>query len=72
MTQRTVKHEIKLQKSVVVVLGILAFGVVANAFAPALDVEKALADDYYIIERILYCIDGSQISGNTFITYCNS
>ena len=35
MTQRTVKHEIKLQKSVIVVLGILAFGVVANAFQPS-------------------------------------
>ena len=44
MTNRTIKHEIKLQKSVIVILGILAVGVFANAFAPAFDVKSAFAN----------------------------
>ena len=32
MSKRTVKHEIKLQPSVIVILGILAVGVCAIAF----------------------------------------
>jgi len=30
------------------------------------------ADDSYIISRILYCIDGSDISGDSLSTWCNS
>ena len=43
MTNKTIKHEIKLQKSVIVILGILAIGVFANAFQPAFGVKEALA-----------------------------
>ena len=43
MTNRTIKYEVKLQTSVVVILGILAFGVFANAFAPAFAIKEALA-----------------------------
>ena len=44
MTQRTIKHEIKLQKSVIVILGILAIGVCGIAFAPVFTVSGAIAD----------------------------
>ena len=44
MTNRTIKHEIKLQKSVIVILGILAVGVFANAFAPAFTIKEAMAE----------------------------
>jgi hypothetical protein len=43
MTSRVVEHKIKLEKSVKVILGVLAFGVFLNAFAPAFDVRKASA-----------------------------
>ena len=43
MTKRVVEHEIQLEKSVKVILGVLALGVLLNAFAPAFDVEKASA-----------------------------
>ena len=43
MTKRVVEHEIKLEKSVKVILGIFAFGFFLNAFAPAFDVRKAFA-----------------------------
>jgi len=44
MSNKTITHEVKLQKSVIVILAILAFGVCANVFAPALSVAPALAE----------------------------
>ena len=43
MTKRVVEHKIKLEKSVKIILGVLAFGVFLNAFAPVFDVRKAFA-----------------------------
>ena len=43
MTARVVEHKIKLEKSVKVILGVLAFGVFLNAFAPAFSVREAFA-----------------------------
>jgi hypothetical protein len=43
MNKRVVEHKIKLEKSVKIILGVLAFGVFLNAFAPAFDVRKAFA-----------------------------
>ncbi len=43
MSNRIVKHEIKLQPSVIVILGILAVGVCANAFAPTFSIKDAIA-----------------------------
>jgi len=44
MTKRTVEHEIKLEKSVKIILGVLALGVLLNAFAPAFSVREAFAE----------------------------
>ena len=44
MTNKTITHEVKLQKSVIVILGIMAFGLCANVFAPALSVKDAMAE----------------------------
>ena len=46
MTNRTIKHEVKLQKSVIIILAVLAFGVCANAFAPAFEIRDAKAGQY--------------------------
>jgi len=46
MSNKTITHEVKLQKSVIVILGVMAFGLCANAFAPALSVKPALAELY--------------------------
>ena len=43
MTERTVRHEVKLQKSVIIILGVFAFGVCANAFSSALSVNEVSA-----------------------------
>lgn len=42
--QRTIKHEVKLQTSVVIILGLLTVGVFANAFAPTFTIKDALAE----------------------------
>ena len=44
MSNKTITHEVKLQKSVIIILGIMAFGVCANVFAPALSVQPAMAE----------------------------
>ena len=44
MTKRVVEHKIKLEKSVIIILGVLAFGVFLNAFAPVFDVREAFAE----------------------------
>jgi len=43
MSNKTITHEVKLQKSVIIILGIMAFGLCANVFAPALSVKEAQA-----------------------------
>ena len=43
MTQRIVRHEVKLQKSVIIILGVLAFGVFANAFSSTFSVNEVSA-----------------------------
>ena len=43
MSDRKITHEVKLQKSVIIILGVLAVGVMANAFAPAFNIKDALA-----------------------------
>jgi hypothetical protein len=43
MSDRKITHEVKLQKSVIIILGVLAVGVMANAFAPAFNVKDAMA-----------------------------
>ena len=51
MTKRVVEHKIKLEKSVKIILGVLAFGVFLNAFAPVFDVRNAFADRARLKER---------------------
>lgn len=46
MTKRIVKHEIKLETSVKIILAVLAIGVAANAFAPTFSIKEALALGY--------------------------
>ena len=43
MNKRVVEHKIKLEKSVKIILGVLAFGVFLNAFAPVFDVREAFS-----------------------------
>ena len=46
MTNRTITHEVKLEKSVKIIIGIFAIGVFLNVFSPLLETKTALAELY--------------------------
>ena len=43
MKDRVIEQKVKLEKSVKIILGVLAVGVFLNAFAPVFDVRKTFA-----------------------------
>ena len=47
MSDRKVVHEVRLQKSVIIILGILAIGVCANVFVSTFTVQDAFAELSY-------------------------
>ena len=59
MTKRVIEHEIKLQKSVIVILAVLAIGVCANAFAPVFSIKDAHAIGEYRHNPVhIKCVSG--------------
>ncbi len=46
MNNRSITHEIKLEKSTKVILAIAALGICLHAFAPVLSTKQAMADIY--------------------------
>ena len=44
MSKETITHEIKLQPAVIVILGIMAVGILANAFPKVSPIQDAMAD----------------------------
>lgn len=43
MSQRIVTHQIKLPLSVTIILGLIAFGLIANVLKPVLKIDEAFA-----------------------------
>ena len=56
MTKRVIEHEIKLQKSVIVILAVLAIGVCANAFAPVFEYKGCVSTKFDQEVQFLYFI----------------
>ena len=44
MNNRTITHEVKLEKSVKIIIGIFAIGVFLNVFSPLLETKSAFAE----------------------------
>ena len=44
MSKDTITHEVKLQPAVIVILGIMAVGILANAFPKASPIQDAMAE----------------------------
>jgi hypothetical protein len=64
MNKRVIEHKIKLEKSVKIILGVLAFGIFLNAFAPVFDVKDAFAQmnsnlGTYIKPFYISCVETS-------------
>ena len=67
MSGRKVTHEIKLPLSLTIILGVIAFGLVANVFKPVFNIEEAFASNQ--VHKIAICeTDGAKcamMSGRT-------
>jgi len=59
MSNRTITHEIKLEKSVKIIIGIFAIGVFLNVFSPLLSTKSALAEYVTFSEPITVHLSGS-------------
>ena len=44
MSNRTITQEVKLEKSVKIIIGIFAIGVFLNVFSPLLETKSAIAE----------------------------
>ena len=64
MQDRKITHEVKLQKSVIIILAVLAIGVMANAFAPAISIKEALAQSFGLSGGLSLSISHSGYIGN--------
>ena len=69
MPDKTIKHEVKLQKSVIVILAVMGFGLCANAFAPVFSVKDAIAQ-MGPIGTFKIKLDNAGSAGNPFIIKC--
>ena len=60
MSNRTITHEVKLEKSVKIIIGIFAIGVFLNVFSPLLETKSALAElsSGNALDINLYCRKG--------------
>ncbi len=60
MSNRTITHEVKLEKSVKIIIGIFAIGVFLNVFSPLLSTTTALAElsSGSSLEVMFYCMRG--------------
>ena len=58
-------------KSILIGFALIALSIASIPYSNLI-VPKAYAGDYDVIERILFCIDGSRITNGRLSTYCNS
>ena len=42
--KKTITHEVKLQPAVIVILGVMAVGILANAFPKVFSIQDAMAE----------------------------
>lgn len=61
MSARKVTHEIKLPFSLTIILGVIAFGLVANVFKPILNIDKAFAAGE--VHKIAICTTSGDCAG---------
>ena len=68
MSQRTVTHQIKLPLSLTIILGLIAFGLIANVLKPVLKIDEAFAAGE--VHKIAICQDdGSRCASITDVRY---
>ena len=58
MSQRIVTHQIKLPLSLTIILGLIAFGLIANVLKPVLKIDEAFAAGE--VHKIAICDESGQ------------
>ena len=64
MSGRKVTHEIKLPRSLTIILGVIAFGLVANVFKPVFNIEEAFASNQ--VHKIAICTENGSRCSSVF------
>jgi len=62
MSARKITHEIKLPLSLTIILGVIAFGLVANLLKPVLSVSDAFASGN--VSKIAICTESGDTCAN--------
>ena len=72
MSQRTVTHQIKLPLSLTIILGLIAFGLLANVLKPVFTVDKANAAETLTSVEVRKIVeDWCRVSKRSLRIYCN-
>ena len=73
MSQRTVTHQIQLPLSLTIILGLIAFGLIANVLKPVLKIDEAFAAGQVLTKNDMKdVIDDCYglVNGNIFTLKC--
>ena len=73
MSQRTVTHQIKLPLSLNIILGLIAFGLIANVLKPVLKIENAFAAEQVLTKNDMKDVIDDYyglVNGNIFTLKC--
>ena len=72
MTHQKVIHRIKLPLSLTVILGLIAFGLIANVLKPVVTVDKAFAAEALTSSEVRKIVeDWCRVSKRSLRIYCN-
>ena len=72
MTHQKVIHRIKLPLSLTIILGLIAFGLIANVLKPVVTVDKAFAAEALISSEVRKIVeDWCRVSKRSLRIYCN-
>ena len=72
MTHQKVIHRIKLPLSLTIILGLIAFGLIANVLKPVVTVDKAFAAEALTSSEVRKIVeDWCRVSKRSLRIYCN-
>jgi hypothetical protein len=72
MSQKTLTHQIKLPLSLTIILGLIAFGLIANVLKPVVTVDKAIAVEALTSSEVRKIVeDWCRVSKRSLRIYCD-
>ena len=72
MSARKVTYEIKLPLSLTIIIGVIAFGLMANVFKPVFTVDRAIAAETLTSSEVRKIVeDWCRVSKRSMRIYCD-